>query len=684
MPLGLVKVEQGKALIKTRVGAEEPEVSFTGTLVWPVLYKLEVMDISVKTIEIDRSGSDGLICRDNIRADIKVTFFVRVSKTKEDVIKVAQAIGCERASDRQTLNDLFSAKFSEALKTAGKQLDFEDLYTKRDEFRDRIIEVIGTDLNGYSLEDCAIDYLEQTPMSELDDNNILDAQGIRKITELTAIQHVKTNEYQNEEKKRIKQQDVEAQEAIYELERQQADAEAKQLREIATVQAREQAETNKVEQEERQKAEAARIKADEDIGKREEEKQRGIELAEKQREKAITIETEQVEKARALEVIARERETELQKIAKDKEVEVEKREIANVIRERIAVEKTVAEEEEAIKRLRVVEEANRTREATVIAAEAEAQEKLVKDIKAAEAAEKAADHLAKEKVALAEADAQEKLIEQTKAAEAAEEAAKFHAREQIALAEAELETTDRKAKAKIRMAEADYEAAEKDAEGKKRLAEGVQAEAAAAGLAQVQVKDSDAAATEKHGLAEAKVLREKGVAEADATGAQMKAEADGIAEKAKAMAQLDERSRQHEEYRLRLEMERSVDLAGISAQEKIADAQARVLSDGLKNAKIDIVGGESIFFDRLVQAISAGRSVDGFFDKSKVAQRLGEDYLDGEGSFTEDVKEVLQGLSSHDIQNLSAASLMSKISSGEKGKPDVAALARKLGQDEES
>jgi regulator of protease activity HflC (stomatin/prohibitin superfamily) len=90
------------------------------------------MDISVKTVEIDRRGKEGLICKDNIRADIKVTFFVRVNKTPEDVLKVAQSIGCARASDQQTLDELFSAKFSEALKTVGKQLEFEELYTKRE------------------------------------------------------------------------------------------------------------------------------------------------------------------------------------------------------------------------------------------------------------------------------------------------------------------------------------------------------------------------------------------------------------------------------------------------------------------------------------------------------------------------------------------------------------------------
>ena len=171
------KVEQGNALIVNTLRAE-PEVTFTGRMVYPIIHKAELMDISIKTIEIDRSGNQGLICQDNIRADIKVKFFVRVNQTAEDVLRVAQGIGCERASNHEILEDLFSAKFSEALKTVGKSLDFVELYQARDRFRDKIIEQIGDDLSGYVLEDAAIDYLEQTPLERLDSNNILDAQGI--------------------------------------------------------------------------------------------------------------------------------------------------------------------------------------------------------------------------------------------------------------------------------------------------------------------------------------------------------------------------------------------------------------------------------------------------------------------------------------------------------------------------
>src|SRR5687768_16634248 len=341
------KVEQGKALIVNKMKAE-PEVTFTGATVLPIIHKAEVMDISVKTIEIDRRGKEGLICRDNIRADIKVTFFVRVNKTVEDVIKVAQSIGCARGSDPKTLEELFSAKFSEGLKTVGKQLDFIDLYTKRHEFRDAIINLIGRDLNGYVLEDAAIDYLEQTPISNLDPMNILDAQGIRKITDLTSTEHVKTNEFQNNERKLTKKQDVEAAEAILELDRQQAEATAKQQREIESVRAREAAELLKIQAEERLRSENARIATDEAVAVAEQNKNRQIEVAVKNRERVIGIETERVEKDRALEQVMRERAVELSRIEKEKALEIERKNIQDVIRERVAVEHGVVEQEERI------------------------------------------------------------------------------------------------------------------------------------------------------------------------------------------------------------------------------------------------------------------------------------------------------------------------------------------------
>ena len=588
------KVEQGTALIIN--GMHKISVRFDGGLVWPVINKKELMRISLITLEVDRRGKEGLICRDNMRADITVAFYLRVNETEEDVLKVAKAVGVERASDKMAVNELFNAKFSEALKTVGKQIDFVKLFENRSEFRERIIREIGNDLNGYVLEDVAIDYLEQTPKASLDPNNILDAEGIRKITEITAAQNVRTNELERDEELAIKKKNVETAEAMYELERQQADAEARQKREIASVVAREEAETKKIQEEERKKSESAIILVEQDLAVQRENQQREIEVAEQNRLRAVAIEEEKVAKARALEIVAREREVELQRIEADRAIELEKKEIANVIRERVAVDKTVAMEEERIKEVREVSEADRAKQTRVLAAEAEAEEIKVRQVKQAEAEEQSAKHKAQEIITLAQAK---------------------------------------------------LDSAQKEADAKIKLAEGIKAEESAHGMAEAVVLEAKAAALEKEGLAKANVIkatgeaqadreigmadaevisargqsnataeREVGLAKAEVTREHFKAEADGLVDKFNAMDSMSTSAREHEEYRMSLETALKEALASIEAGKEIAKENAVVLSTALERAKIDIVGGEDHFFNNFAKSLSIGKAIDGLAEKS--------------------------------------------------------------------
>ncbi len=585
-----IKVPQGWALIINDM-SNTPQVKFTGGIVWPVINKKELMKISLITLEVDRKNKDGLICKDNIRADIVVAFYMRVNETQQDVLKVAKSIGVERASDRNAVHELFNAKFSEALKTVGKNMDFVELFENRIAFRDSIIEVIGNDLNGYVLEDVAIDYLEQTPMTHLDPHNILDAEGIRKITELTAVQNVNTNELSRNEELAITKKNVETRESMLELERQEADAIARQKREVETIQAREQAETIKVQEEQRLLSEQSRIKTEEELQVMEQNKMREVEVSENNRLRAVAIEEEKVDRARALEIVAKDREVELQVIEKQKAVEVEKKEIANVIRERVAVDKTVAEQEEKIKEVRVVAEAERKKQATVIAAEAQAEQELVKQVKQAEADEVQATHKAKEINIIAQAD---------------------------------------------------LEAAAKESDAKKQLAEGVQAEQAASGLADAQVKEVMADAMQKEGLAEAKVMEEKmdveaignekiGLAAAMVQKEKFKAEAEGLIEKFKAMDNMSPESREHEEFRMQLEKDFEQAIAEITANQEIADDQAKVLATALESANIDIVGGGE-YLQSFTKGLGLGKTVEGVMEKSTALESVLGKLLDMKSS----------------------------------------------------
>ncbi len=634
------KVEQGTALIIT--GAKMPTVHFSKAIVWPLIRRAEIMDISVKRIEIYRHGTEGLNCKDNIRADIKVAFFVRVNNNEGDVLNVAQTIGSERASDHQAMVDLFESKFSEGLKTVGKEFDFVELYTSREEFKNRMLAVIGTDLNGYVLDDAAIDYLEQTPLEMLNANNVLDAEGIKKITDKTAAQAVLANDITREKEKTIRKQDVEAREAILELDRQLAEAEEKQSREVAVVTARERAEAMKIEQEERLKAERARISTEEEVAIAEENKLRQVVVACKNKERTDQVETERVEKDRMLEVTERQRVVSLADIEKDKAIEIEKKAIQDVIRERVMVQRAVVEEEQKIKDTEEFATADRSKRVAITIAEQQAQEQLVMRVKAAEAARDSAQFQAEEVVI--DAEAQRESAEKETAAK--KMLAEGVAAEEAAKGIAEANVIEKKAVAEARGLEAMADAVEKEG-----TAESVVIEKKA--VAEAKGLEAKAEAIEKEGTAEATVIERKAVAEAK-----------GITDKAAAMKLFNDAGKEHEEYKLQLNKDQTIEIAAITAQEEIAKQQAVVMGEALKSAKIDIVGGESEFFDKIVSSITAGKSVDRWVDNSKVLGDVKNTFFNGDPEhFQSQLKTFISqfNLKSEDIKNLSIAALIGKM-----------------------
>jgi len=325
---------------------------------------------------------------------------------------------------------------------------------------------------------------------------------------------------------------------------------------------------------------------------------RAIIVAAKSKERTDAVESERVEKDRGLEIAERERIVTLAEIEKEKAIEVEKKNIQDVIKDRVMVERTVVEEEEKIKDTKEFAAADRKKQVAVTAAEEAAEQKLVEEVKKAEAEKQAADL---------------------------------------------------QAQTVIVRAEADRSAAEKTTEAKKMLAEAVQAEAAAPGLAEAQVKIEKAAAIEKEGTAEAKVAELK-----------FQADAKGITEKAEAMKLFDGVGKEHEEFKLRLNKEKEVELEAITAQQKIAEAQAAMIAESLTNANIDIVGGDNKFFDSIVNSITAaaGKQVDRLVDNSSVLSDVKNTFFTGDPmQFKDEVGRYIDmfGITSEDMKNLSVA-----------------------------
>jgi uncharacterized membrane protein YqiK len=656
------KIEPGHAGV--RVGWGGLKVSFDYLIRLPLVQSYHIIDISVKKLEIHRKGKDGLVCKDNIRADISVAFYIRVDATEDSVRKVALMLGTDRVSDINQLRELFEAKFSEALKTAGKQMEFHELFTERIKFRDQIQVTIGKDLDGFLLQDVAIDYLEQTPLDQHDPSNVLDAEGIKKITEITQRERVIANEFTQRAQVQVEKENADADIAKREQKRRNEEDTARQTRVITEVKANEEAESRKVIEARRREVEAKRLETEESIRLRTEDMNRAVQEREftvrKEKQRLEQEATQEGEEAR----VRRERSValaEMDKETKVAEVAVEvQRKRANVVAE----EKAVVQQQEEKLNIEARMTAERVREVTLIEAEMNAKKDQVEKVVASEAQKEAERNLA-----------EAEKIKTVTAAEAAREAAVRDAERLQTLADAEAKASDKK-----------RHAAEQQAEG-------IAATEAARGLAEAKVitakaaaKKADAGAIKEVGLAEAEVIKAKGDVHANVTQTQAEAEAEGtkekelaaatgiearglaeakaIHQKAEAMKLFHQASQQHEEFRLRLAKERDVELAAIHVQKDVAQAHSTIVGEALKHANIDIVGGENDFFEKVVRAVGTGKAVDRLVNNSATLSDIKSTFFNGDPEhFKVALRQWIKdfGISSEDLKNLTISALLGKL-----------------------
>ena len=713
--LFIKKIKPGEAGVRTGFGGIRVKKDWMIRV--PILQQLQIMDLSVKKLEVVRKSKDGLICEDNIRADIEVVFYVRVNDEKSevdgktdfhDIKTVATQVGCERASEIELLKQLFEAKFSEALKSAGKKMQFEKLYTDRIPFRQEIIDTIGSDLNGYTLEDVAIDYLEQTPLDAHDPNNVLDSVGRAKIVELTAQMEEKENQRKvnlaeeinkqntakqetiNEQNRnmelQIKNKDIETEVAQRELDRTNEQHLAAQTREVEVTKAEESAITEKSVQEARKESENARLNTEEDVEVRTVQKDRSVQEARVNLDKdLLRLEEEKKESGQQAEV-DRERRVGLSTQEKEAAIIAAAFGVAESKAGLEAKEKEVTTQHQQRLDVEADMSAERARRVLNIEAEARAEADQKRDLIAAQAdydvRQKKADALKYEDVTKAEADKLEaeqtaEQIQITADAEAKASEKRNHAMQQQAEGTAAMQAAAGYAEANVTKAKAEAKTVDADAEKALGLAEAavIEAQGKASGTAKAAEGEGEAKGIAAKGTAEGVSIESKGVAEgksveairlAEAQGAEKMGLAEALAktEMAKAIELFNKASQDHEEFRLQLDKDKDVELADINIKKDIADAQARVMGEALKSANIDLVGGEQDFFDRVVSSVSQGKVVDRLVDNSQTITDVKNTFFNGD---PDHLKNKLagwikaSGLKSEDVKNLTISALLASM-----------------------
>jgi uncharacterized membrane protein YqiK len=346
------RTRASEAFVRTGAGGARV-IRDGGALVVPILHDLLPVSLQTYKLEVERRNEDALITLDKLRADISAEFFVRVQPDDESILQASRSLG-ERMMSAAAVKELIEDKLVSALRTAAAGKSLEQLNSERDAFLADVIKLVADDLqsNGLVLETATISKLDQTDEAYLKAANIFDAQGRRKIAEITQENLTERNRLLREGEEARKRQDVMAQKLVLEHELTEQRAHAEQRARVAEIEA----ETARM-------AEEQRILSQKQIDLAALEKSRSVELALREQQRSVEVAERQ-----KLEAIAQ---AEQRRAVAEAELEIKRAELERA--------------RQQVETVRVTEIAQRDKQKQVIDAEAGAEQRFVTEQRRADA-----------------------------------------------------------------------------------------------------------------------------------------------------------------------------------------------------------------------------------------------------------------------------------------------------------
>lgn len=376
-----------------------------GAFVIPVLHEVTRINMNTVRVGVAHENERSLITQDRMRVNVEADFYIRVEPARDAVAAAAQTLGSKTLSP-DALKDLMEGKFTDALRAVAAEKTMESLHQERHAFAKRVQEIAsdGLSKNGLGIESVSISRLDQAGREFFNPNNAFDAAGLTKLTAEIEERRRKRNEIERDAQVAITRKNLEAEQQLLEIGKEEEYARLAQEREIAVRRAQQNADIAKETSARKQEAEQADITSTEVVDRAKIASERAV------REERVRVDQQikelEIERSRALEVaeITRRQEIELAEQSREIEIAVQsmKRSQAQAAAESARAEAIRAEE--SVISARDVERASREKEVQLIAARREAEAKSLATVGAAETERKAAAARAEALKTLAEAE----------------------------------------------------------------------------------------------------------------------------------------------------------------------------------------------------------------------------------------------------------------------------------------
>jgi len=239
-----------------------------GALVIPVLHEITPVNMNVMRIEVVRRENSALITRNRMRVDIIAEFFVRVGASKPAVAAAAQTLG-RRTLQEDGIRSLLEGKFASSMRMVAAQMTLEEMHERRRDYANQVRDLASEALaaNGLELENVSIVDLDQTSLEFFDPSNAFDAEGLTQLTESIEARRKMRNEIEQRTLVDIRNQNLEAQKRVFEIDRETEYARLEQEREVEFRRAVQRSELSKERALREQEAEEAQLSSRQTVEK---------------------------------------------------------------------------------------------------------------------------------------------------------------------------------------------------------------------------------------------------------------------------------------------------------------------------------------------------------------------------------------------------------------------------------
>jgi uncharacterized membrane protein YqiK len=368
-----------------------------GCVVLPGFHELTRVPLREISIDVERTGKLAVRTQDYLRADMRVTFYVCISASEEDVLTAAARLSQGNRITPDDIKNALEKRADDAIRAAAKTKSLAEIDSDKLGFAQEVLNLVQQDLGkvGLTLNNIAISEIQES--DTYDTNNFFDAQGVRLRTETIQRSIQQKREVELTTRVAIEQKELDAEKRSLQIQQEKETAQLEQQLQVEALKAMKEREI--LEAQDREAASIQRTKILQQKSVEEEEIRRKLGIQQSQID--ADIELEERSKFLKLAQTTQQQEAEIAEITRKRMVEASRLEaqvqvaeserlariaqedvaiaLANKRKESFQAEAQRAKAEASVSTATEIEVAERQRQLSTIAAQREAEERRIAD-----------------------------------------------------------------------------------------------------------------------------------------------------------------------------------------------------------------------------------------------------------------------------------------------------------------